>query len=315
LPDFEIKEVDLMNVRSSLLAATLLFALSAIGVMGQNNVATAKKVVVNPDGSYTVIEYPVGKDVVLNLTPTGTIAGKGVVHVTRSADGTHLVFNMTGVPADVSHYNAYAVDPSGAATLLGPITFTNGTATADFTTPLNQFMVVLSPAEGLTTIDPTTAVMFRSDVPSGYVVVPRKSIGNSKARAVATGDASPYDVPVLNVPSFGEKTRELKIHFGGDLNGLEGKAYLTRAKGGSTKVKMHFDDMNKVPKDKRFILWAVSPDGQYTKLGQVINSGRKEEAEINSETALADFGLMVTEEDAEVNVPTSRIYSTFTVIP
>src|SRR5690349_14585051 len=134
-----------MNVRSSLLAATLLFALGAIGAVAQNNVATAKKVVVNPDGSYTVIEYPVGKEVVLDLTPTGTITGKGVVHVTRSANGTHLVFNMTGLPADVSSYYAYAVDPTGAATLLGPITFNNGIAMADFTTPMNQFMVVLSP--------------------------------------------------------------------------------------------------------------------------------------------------------------------------
>jgi len=278
-------------------------------------VATTKKVVVNPDGSYSVIEYPVGKEVNLSLVPAGTIAGKGVVRVTRSAEGTHLVFNMTGIPTDVTNYYAYAVDPTGAATMLGPITFTNGVGTADFTTPINQFMVILSPTEGLTTFDQSTPVIFRSDVPSGYTVVPRRVAGDSKAVAVPTAGASAYDVPVLNVPSFGEKTRELKIKFAGELTGLEGKASLTRKKGAATKVTMHFDDMNKVPKGKIFTLWASSPDGQYTRLGSVINSGKKDEAEIKSETTLDDFGLFMTVEDAAVTVPTSRIYSTFTVVP
>jgi hypothetical protein len=268
--------------------------------------------VVNPDGSYSVIEYPVGKEVVLNLSPAGTITGKGVVHVTRSADGTHLVFNMSGLPGDVPSYYAYAVDPTGAATLLGPLTFTNGVATADFTTPMDQFMVVLSPTEGLTTIDPTTAIMFRSDVPAGYTIVPRRVVGDTKAVGVVTGGA--YDAPMLNVHSFGEKTRELKIKFSGDLQGLEGKAYLTYKKGG-TKVKMHFDDMNKVPKGQRFVLWAAAPDGTYTRLGQVWNGGKKDEAEINTITPLDDFGLFMTVESGDVTVPTSKIYSTFTVTP
>jgi hypothetical protein len=71
--------------------------------------------------------------------------------------------------------------------------------------------------------------------------------------------------------------------------------------------------MNKVPKDKRFVLWASTPDGQYTKLGQVLNSGKKDEAEIKSETSLPDFGLFMTVEDADVTVPSSTVYSTFTV--
>lgn len=294
--------------------AAALMLVAAASMYGQDTTATAKKVVVNPDGSYTVIEYPVGKEVVVNLVPGASIAGKGTVHVTRSADGTHLVFDMSGVPTTVTSYYAYAVDPAGAATFLGPIAFTNGVGKAEFTTPLDQFMVVLSPTEGLTTVDTSTAVMFRSDVPSGFVVVPRRVSGDTKAAAIATTAISPYDVPVLNVPSFGDKQREVKIKFGGDLAGLEGKAYLTR-KGASTKVTMKFDDMNKVPKGKRFVLWASSPDGKYTKLGQVLNSGKKDEAEIKSETALNDFGLFMTVEDADVPVPTSKIYSTFTVTP
>ena len=303
-----------MKTRFSLFACTTVLALASIAFAQNTTTATAKKVVVNPDGSYTVIEYPVDKEVVVNLVPGASIAGKGVVRVRRSADGTHLVFNMTGLPGDVSNYYVYAVDPAGAATFLGPITFTGGVGTATFDTPLNQFMVVLSPTEGLTTFDPTTAVMFRSDVPAGYTIVPRRVVGDTKAVAVAGTPASAYDVPMLNVHTFGDKTRELKIKFGGDLQGLEGKAYLTYKKGG-TKVRMHFDDMNKVPKGQRFVLWAASPDGTYTRLGQVWNSGKKDEAEINTTTPLDDFGLFMTAETGEVTVPTSKIYSTFTVIP
>ena len=78
---------------------------------------------------------------------------------------------------------------------------------------------------------------------------------------------------------------------------------------------MKFDDMNKVPKGKRFVLWASSPDGTYTRIGQVFNSGKKDEAEIKGETTLDDFGLFMTVEDTDVTIPTSRIYSTFAVTP
>jgi len=301
-----------MNKKLSVLLSALVLAMCSTIALAQGTTATKTKVVANPDGSYSVIEYPVGKDVVVNLVPGASIPGKGTVHVMRTANGSHVVFDMSGVPADVTSYYAYAVDPSGAATYLGPLTFTGGVAKTEFDTPLSQFMVVLSPNEGLTTIDPTTAVMFRSDVPSGYTIVPRRVVGDTSARAVA--NTSGYNVPVLNVPSFGDKTRELKIKFNGDLQGLEGKAYLSYKKGG-TRVKMHFDDMNKVPKGQRFVLWAAAPDGTYTRLGQVLNSGKKDEAEINTTTALNDFGLFMTVENADVTVPTGTVWSTFSVTP
>ena len=76
---------------------------------------------------------------------------------------------------------------------------------------------------------------------------------------------------------------------------------------------MHFDDMKKVPAKTRFTLWTYSPDGKYTKLGHVINSGKRDEAAIKSETTLADFGLFVTAEESDVTVPTSKVYSVFTI--
>lgn len=289
----------------------LTLALASVSVVAQETV-TKKTVVVNPDGSYSVIEYPVGKEVMVNLVSAGTVTGTGTARVIRSADGTKLFVNMKGVPTDITNYYTYAVDPSGAVTLLGPITFAKGAGTAEFATPLNQFMVVVSPNEGLTAIDTSTPIVFRSDVPQGYAIVPRRSGNDVKATGVAASTVSAYDVPLLNISTYDDKTRELKVKFAGDLTGLEGKAYLSRKKG-VTKVKMNFDDMNKVPKGKRFVLWASSPDGTYTRLGQVINSGKRDEAVINSETSLADFGLFMTVEDAEVMIPTSRTYSVFTV--
>jgi hypothetical protein len=312
----------LRNFKLGIVAAFVLGMM--LNVTAQNVTVTKKtEVVQNPDGSYTVIEYPVGKEVKVTLNPITTVTGStGYARVMRAGDGTKVWVDLTGVPATTTSMYAYAVDPAGVPTLLGPITVENGIAKAEFSTPMNQFMLVLSPNEGLTAIDTSTPIFYRSDLPSGYAVVPRRVSENrvvAVAPSVVSRDgvattAAGYEVPLLNVGTFGDTEREVKMKFGGELNGLEGKAYIKRGKG-VTKVRMHFDDMNKVPKGKQFTLWTYSPDGQYAKLGQVINSGKKDEAAIKSETSLTDFGLFVTAEDAVVTVPTSRIYSVFTYTP
>lgn len=303
--------------RYVLIAAAIL-SLGLTSFAQETKVVTKTQVTQNPDGSYTVIEYPVGREVTVNLTPVTTVTGStGVARVMRAADGTKVWVDLTGVPSTTTTMYAYAVDPTGVPTLLGPVSVEGGIAKAEFSTPMNQFMLVLSPTEGLTAIDTATPVFYRSSLPSGFAVVPRRV---SEDRVVAVGpsvvnrEPAGYEVPLLNVGAFGDSEREVKMKFSGELTGLEAKAYIKRSKG-ATKVRMHFDDMNKVPKNKRFTLWTYSPDGQYAKLGQVINSGKRDEAVIRSETALADFGLFVTAEDAEVMVPTSRIYSVFTVSP
>jgi hypothetical protein len=293
-------------LRSISVSAAL--AIFAAGAVAQD---TKKEVIVNSDGSYTVIEYPVGKEVMVTLTPATTIAtAKGTARVMRSADGTKVYFDMSGLPATATSFHAYAVDPSGTPTYLGPITVTNGVAKAEFSTPLNQFMLVVSPSEGLTAIEPTS-VVFTSAVPTGYAVVPKR-VSENRVAEVKGDMRFRYDVPMLNISTFPDTEKEIKVKFTGELQGLEGKAYIDREKG-TTKIKMHFDDMKKVPANKRFTLWTVSPDGKYTKLGQIVNAGGRDEAEIKSETSLTDFGLFITAEDTDVTVPTSRIYSVFSV--
>lgn len=297
-----------------LVIAVFLSAFTVVGTFAQDTVKKTE-VIQNADGTYTVIEYPVGKEVIVNLTPNATLAGaKGVAHVVRTADGTKVVLDLTSVPGDTSSYYAYAVDPAGSPTFLGPVMVEKGLGRAEFSTPMGQFMLVLSPTEGLKTID-NTAVVFRSEIPAGYAVVPTRitSSGGTKSVAVTDTVGSTYDVPLLNVPGFGNKTQEIRINFSGELAGLKGKAYIDPGKAGVSQVKMRFDDMKMAPKDKRFVLWASAADGTYTKLGQVVNSGNRQESEIRSETALKDFGLFVTVEDADVTTPTSKTYSVFSL--
>ena len=273
---------------------------------------TKKEVVVNSDGSYTVIEYPVGKEVVVNLTPATTLAtSKGIARVIRSADGTKVYFDMSELPATVTSYHAYAVDPAGAITHLGPITVSNGVAKAEFATPLNQFMLVVSPNEGLTAIDAANTA-FTSSIPTGYAVVPRRTASVAPIAEVKGDVRFKYDVPMLNISTFPDTEREMKVKFGGELSGLEAKAYIDRDEG-TTKVKMRFDDIKKLPAGKHFTLWTASPDGQYTRLGTITSTGKNDEAEIRTETSLTDFGLFVTAEDSVVTVPTSRTYTVFKV--
>ncbi|MEQ1762436.1 MAG: hypothetical protein ABL984_04730 [Pyrinomonadaceae bacterium] len=294
--------------RKGFVSVVAVFAIVAGAVFAQD---TKKEVIVNADGSYTVIEYPVGKEVVVNLTPATTLAtAKGIARVIRSADGTKIFFDMSDLPATVTGYHAYAIDPAGMVTHLGPVTVANGIAKAEFSTPLNQFMLAVSPMDGLTAISPTNTV-FTSSIPTGYAVVPKR-VSETRTAVVAGDVRFKYDVPLLNISTFPDTEREIKIKFDGELSGLEGKAYVDR-EDGTTKIRMHFDDMKKVPAGKKFVLWTVAPTGEYVKIGQIINSGKREEGEIKSETALTDFGLFVTVEDADVTIPTSRTYTVIRV--
>lgn len=290
------------------LCVVIAIAATAVGIAAQDK---KKEVIVNPDGSYTVIEYPVDKEVTVNLMPATTFAtAKGIARVIRSANGTKVYFDVSDLPAAATGYYAYVIDPAGTPTLLGPITLTNGVGKAEFSTPLNQFMLVVSPMEGLTAYSPAN-VVFTSAVPTGYAVVPKR-VSETRVAQVAGDVRTAYDVPMLKISTFPDTEKEIKMKFGGELSGLEAKAYIDREKG-TTKIRMHFDDMKKLPEKRIFTLWSVSPEGEYTRLGQIVAGGKRDEAEIKTESSLTDFGLFITAEDTAVTVPTSRVYSVFTV--
>jgi hypothetical protein len=276
-------------------AAAAILGLASAGLaVGQTTTTTVTKTVQNSDGTYTVIEYPAKKEVMSNLNPGGITGAKGVATILRDDDGTRVKVNLTDVPTDISALTLYAVDDSGKVTALGPVAISNGVGTLSATTPLSKFMLVAAPEPALTTYDPNTIVLFRSAVPEGYAVVPLNSPAGEKVAAVSTGGTTPataYHVPMLNIPAYkkGDDTK-IKIDFAGALTGARANVFIEPTKGGPTKIKMRFHDLKEAPAGQSFILWAVSPDNQYVKLGQVTNAPGRNEAEIQSETTLPDIG-------------------------
>ena len=78
---------------------------------------------------------------------------------------------------------------------------------------------------------------------------------------------------------------------------------------------MRFHDLKEAPAGQKYIVWAVSADNQFTKLGEIVNTGGKNEAEINSAVALPDFGLIVTMESAIGAMPVGPAIGTIHIVP
>ena len=204
------------HVLSVLGAAMLTLAIAAIA-LAQTTTTTVTKTVQNPDGTYTVIEYPAKKEVQINLTPVNVTGANGVATILRDDDGTRIKLNLTSVPADMTSLNLYAVDDKGMVTALGPVTITNGVGTLATTTPLSRFMLVASPEPTLTAYDANTKVFFRSAVPEGFAVVPMSSSASgervSSNRNSANYDSANYDGSNRGDPNYnGYKPRR---HHGG----------------------------------------------------------------------------------------------------
>lgn len=294
-----------MSKRISILAAALLIFSTAAFVAAQQ---TVTKTIQNPDGTYTVIEYPVGKETIVTLNPVTIPGATGRATILRADDGTTIRLNLSGLPNDLTTLNLYAVDAAGVARSLGPITVNNGLGTFTTTTPLDKFMLIASPESSLTTYDPSTKVFFRSAVPSGFAVVPYASHGErdgapvgERVSATTTSGVTPatsYKVPMLNIPGFRRGTdTHMKVNFSGAMTGARANVFIVPRKDGPTQVKLRFHELKQAPSGKTYVVWAVSPDNKFVKLGQIVNAAGRNEAEIRSETALRDFGLLVTVED------------------
>jgi hypothetical protein len=335
------------HIMSVLGAVILTLAIAAIALAQTTTTTPTKTVVQNPDGTYTIIEYPAKKEVMLNLTPINITGAKGVATILRDDDGTRIKLNLTSVPAEVSALTLYAVDDKGMVTALGPVAIANGTGTLATTTPLTKFMLVASPEPALTAYDANTKVLFRSAVPEGFTVIPMTGAEGEKVSAVAAPTASTaqttttttpgavvstpsgttvvvpmteqkttYTAPMLNIPAYkkGDDTK-IKVDFTGALTGARANVFITPRKDGPTEVNMRFHDLKEAPSGQKFIVWAVSPDMKFVKLGEVVNTPGRNEAEIKSETTLPDFGLIVTMESAVGETPVGPSVATIHIVP
>ena len=294
---------------SFIAAVTLILALAAVA-LAQTTQTTVTKTVQNPDGSYTIIEYPAKKEVTVTLNPVNTTA-TGVATILRDDDGTRIKLNLANVPADLTALTLYAIDDTGAVTALGPVAITNGTGTLATTTPLTKFMLVASPEAALTAYDPNTRVFIRSAVPQGFAVISvTRSASGENVGAVtaptATVTAAPggvvatqYTAPLLGVPGFkkGDDTK-IKVDFSGAMSGARANVFITPEKGAPTKVELKFHDLKEAPAGQKFVAWAVGANGEYMKLGEVVTTGNRNEAQIKTETIMPDFGLLITMESA-----------------
>jgi len=326
----------------------LLVSLTAIAHAQTTQTTTVTKVqaVQNPDGTYTIVEYPIGKETIVTLNPVGITGATGTATILRDANGATIKVNLTKLPADMAAVNLYAVDPTGTVSLLGPVEVANGVGTFTTTAPISKFMLFASPDASLTAYDANTKIIFRSAVPTGFTVIPiskDQAVGEQVAATAAvpvttepvttapvanppvttapvttppvvaatvtTGNVttttavvaptSDYTVPMLGIPSFkkGDESK-LKIDFTGAAEGARANLFVEPHKNGKmTSVRMRFHDMKEAPKGLAYILWAVSPDNQFQRLGSIVNVRGRNEAEIQSETAFEDFGLLLTTED------------------
>jgi len=319
------------HVSSVLAAVILTLALSALA-FAQTTTTTTTKTVQNPDGTYTIIEFPAKKEITLTLNPVTIEKAKGVATILRDDDGTRIKLNLTDVPADVTALTLYAVDDKGAVTALGPVAISNGVGTFTTTTPLSRFMLIASPESSLTAYDPNTKVFFRSAVPEGLAVIPmtQNPSGEKVSATTAPAGSTPavttpagtmvaagtYTAPMLNIPAYkkGDDTK-IKIDFTGALTGARANVFITPRKDGPTEIRMRFHELKDAPAGQTFIVWAVGADGTYQKLGQVVNAAGRNEAEIKSETTLPDFGLLVTMEGAEGTRPAGPAVATIQIVP
>ena len=280
--------------------ALLLLSLAAtsFGQVPTTTTTTTTKVetVQNPDGTFTIVEYPVGKETLVTLTPVNVKGAAGTATILRAADGTTIKVNFTGLPTEVAALNVYAVEPTGAVTLLGPVEVANGVGTFTTTTPLSRFMLISSPEAALAAYDANTTVLFRSTVPTGLSVIPLSSPVGDKV-AATTAPTTEAAVPMLGIPSMKLKDdTELKVNFSGEMAGARANIFITPQRQGRTKVKVRFHELKEAASGNTYVLWAVSPDGQFQKLGQVVNRRDRHEAEVNAKVPFSDFGLFVTAE-------------------
>src|SRR5439155_18700211 len=136
----------------------------------------------------------------------------------------------------------------------------------------SKFMLIASPEDALTAYDANTKIYFRSAVPTGFTVIPlgnNKAVGEQLAGAASVSD---YAVPMLGIPTFkrGDDTK-LKVNFSGAMEGARANIFIEpRQHGAATEVRMRFHDLKEAPKGQAYVLWAVSLDNQFQRLGEIV---------------------------------------------
>src|SRR5206468_6025063 len=84
-------------------ATVLLLSLTVVSVSQvQTTTVTKVQTVQNPDGTYTIVEYPVGKETVVTLNPIGLSGATGRATILRDPSGTTIKLNLTSLPSNLT---------------------------------------------------------------------------------------------------------------------------------------------------------------------------------------------------------------------
>lgn len=309
-------EKDIMKA-ISLLVIGIALSLGAICAYGNYSAAAAS---LNQDDAWTVIEYPEGQEVAVELKPGAAMPdAKANARVTRSGNETTVKLEVSGASGSENAHQVYAVDSLGNATLLGTLTITDGAGTLDAKTALSKFMIVISPEDGLTAIGAETKVLFRSAVPEGFAIVPREA-RNEVATAEPTSSSTvepgtssdvaqptqppvvEYDVPLIELASL-KRGSKLRVKLASEFGNAKATAVITPQKNGPTRITMRFTNLKEIPEGTQYILWQVGQDNSYTPLGHLTPTAKKGDLLINAETSATDFGLLITFENADASRP------------
>lgn len=313
-------------MRISVLASVLGFTLCLqVGAIHRGGTPWTLISAYTQDDNWTVIEYPDGQEVVVELkAASSAVDAKGTARVTRSGSETTINLDVSGMTGDVNTHQVYLVDSLGNATLLGNLIVTDGAGTLSGKTVLSKFMIVVSPEADLTTIVADTKLALRSSVPTGFTVVAReKTVEASTVEPSAASSETPssgaeitnstpqYEVPMLNVGSLKRNTdTTLRANFSNGFSGTRASVVVKPQKNGPTQIKMRFTNLKEAPDGTEYLVWEVGPDNSYTLLGHLTQTPKKRESIIDVETALADFGLLITFENAQANTPMGSIVAT-----
>jgi hypothetical protein len=247
---------------------------------------------------WAVIEYPEGKEITVDLLPTEMMPeAKGTARILREGAETSIQIEISGLTGDATSYNLYAVDNDGKATLLGAVPISEGVGTLSIKTPLPKFMLVLSQEADLALVGVDTPLVLRSAVPSGFEIAPVDDSKEGQQADDASAEDAGYDVPMLGMPNL-RPGRDISIRMEtvSGVEGVRGSLSVKPQKGGVTRIKARLFNL---PEDRRFILWAVSPDNTYTRLGRFVTKSRRDGAKLEVNLGLTDFGLFVTTEEAD----------------
>jgi hypothetical protein len=243
--------------------------------------------------------------VVTSLGPVVLVNGAGKLTATTPLSKFMLIAapeeSLTAYDPNAKVYFRSAV-PKGFTVIpraTTAVAVTPTTAVTTVPTAVTTVPTAVTTVPTTVTAIPTTV----TTVPTDVTTVPvGESVNVSATAAPITDTTAEVAVPMLNIPAFkkGDETK-LKVNFSGVMSGARANVFIEpHHEGKATTVKMRFHELKDAPKGQAYILWAVSPDLQFVKLGQIVNIKDRNEAEINAQTTLPDFGLLITMEDVGV---------------